>query len=312
MPLGGLDFGSSVNPEAVVSMPDQFDFYDGGGLDVTCLGFAQVTAEGNVNSSKFGSRVAGCGGFIDISQNSKRVLFMGTFTTGGIKTTVEAGRVRILEEGRVKKFVNACDQITFCSQFAGPQGQEVFYITERCVFKLIDGRLELTEVAPGIDIDKDILKPMEFRPVIRNVVPMDPRVFQDAVMGIRSEFLLKELKTRLRYDPERNLLRLNFNGLEIDSVEDIDNIRKIVEDICIAAGKKVNAVVNYDAFKVNDQLLDEYLAMGQYIIEKYYRKVARHTTNREVSGRFTDEFQSRRLAANLFASEEDALKHVLE
>jgi len=312
MPLGGLDFGSSVNPEAVVSMPDQFDFYDGGGLDVTCLGFAQVTAEGNVNSSKFGSRVAGCGGFIDISQNSKRVLFMGTFTTGGIKTTVEAGRVRILEEGRVKKFVNACDQITFCSQFAGPQGQEVFYITERCVFKLIDGRLELAEVAPGIDIDKDILKQMEFRPVIRNVAPMDPRIFQDAVMGIRSEFLLKELKTRLRYDPERNLLRLNFNGLEIDSAEDIDNIRKIVEDICIAAGKKVNAVVNYDAFKVNDQLLDEYLAMGQYIIEKYYRKVARHTTNREVSGRFTDEFQSRRLAANLFASEEDALKHVLE
>jgi propionate CoA-transferase len=141
---------------------------------------------------------------------------------------------------------------------------------------------------------------------------MDPRVFQDAVMGIRSEFLLKELKTRLRYDPERNLLRLNFNGIEIDSVEDIDNIRKIVEDICIAADKKVNAVVNYDAFKVNDQLLDEYLAMGQYIIEKYYRKVARHTTNREVSGRFTDEFQSRRLAANLFASEEDALKYVLE
>ena len=312
MPLGGLDFGSSVNPEAVVSMPDQFDFYDGGGLDVTCLGFAQVTAEGNVNSSKFGSRVAGCGGFIDISQNAKRVLFMGTFTTGGIKTVVEAGRVKILEEGRVRKFVNTCDQITFCSQFAGPQGQEVFYITERCVFKLIDGRLELTEVAPGIEIERDILAHMDFRPVIRNVIPMDPRLFLDTGMGIRGEFLLKELKTRVQYDEARNLLRLNFNGLEIDSLEDIDNIRKVVEQICKAAGRKVNTVVNYNAFKVNDQLMGDYLKMGADIIKTRYRKVARFTTNRDDYARFTDEFGTRRLPANLFASEEEAIRFVIE
>ena len=163
--------------------------------------------------------------------------------------------------------MNACDQITFCSQFAGPQGQEVFYITERCVFKLIEGRLELIEVAPGIDIERDILPHMEFRPVIRNVAPMDPRLFRDAAMGIRGEFLLKELKTRVRYDEARNLLRLNFNGLEIDSLEDIENIRKIVEQICTAARKKVNAVVDYNAFKVNDQLMGDYLKMGAEIIE---------------------------------------------
>jgi propionate CoA-transferase len=312
MPLGGLDFGSSVNPEAVVSMPDQFDFYDGGGLDVTCLGFAQVTAEGNVNSSKFGSRVAGCGGFIDISQNSKRVLFMGTFTTGGIRTAVEAGRVKIVEEGRVRKFVKSCDQITFCSQFAGPQGQEVFYITERCVFKLIDGRLELIEVAPGIEVERDILAHMDFRPVIRNVIPMDPRLFRDAAMGIRGEFLLKELKTRVQYDEARNLLRLNFNGFEIDSLEDIDNIRKVVEQVCKAAGRKVNTVVNYNAFKVNDQLMGDYLKMGSEIIETYYSRVARFTTNRDDNARFTDEFGTRRLPANLFASEEEAIRFVLE
>ena len=311
MPLGGLDFGSSVNPDAVVSMPDQFDFYDGGGLDLTCLGFAQVTAEGNVNSSKFGPRVAGCGGFIDISQNAKRVLFMGTFTTGGIQLAVEDGRMKILTEGKIKKFVKGCDQITFCSQFAGPQGQEVLYITERCVFKLIDGRIELIEVAPGIEIERDILPHMDFRPVIRNVMPMDPRLFRDAVMGIRGEFLLKELKTRVQYDEARNLLRLNFNGLEIDSLEDIDNIRKIVEQACAAARKKVNTVVNYNAFKVNDQLMGAYLKMGAEIIEAYYRKVARFTTNRDDSARFTDEFGTRRLPANLFASEEEAVRFVL-
>ena len=311
MPLGGLDFGSSMNPEAVLSMPDQFDFYDGGGLDVTCLGFAQVTAEGNVNSSKFGPRVAGCGGFIDISQNAKRVLFMGTFTTGGIRTAVEAGRVKILEEGRVRKFVNSCDQITFCSRFAGPQGQEVFYITERCVFKLIGGRLELIEVAPGIEIERDILPHMDFRPVIRKVAPMDPRLFRDAAMGIRGEFLLKELKTRVRYEEARNLLRLNFNGLEIDSLEDIDNIHKVVEEVCAAARKKVNTVIDYNAFKVNDQLMGDYLKMGAEIIETYYRKVARFTTNHEDSARFTDEFGSRRLPANLFTSEEEAIRFVL-
>jgi len=312
MPLGGLDFGSSINPEAVVSMPDQFDFYDGGGLDVTCLGFAQVTAEGNVNSSKFGPRVAGCGGFIDISQNSKRVLFMGTFTTGGIKTAVEDGRMKILAEGKIRKFVKTCDQITYCSQFAGPQGQEVFYITERCVFKLVDQGLELIEVAPGIDLEKDILAYMEFRPVIRNVAPMDPRLFAESAMGIRKEFLLKELKTRIRYDPARNLLSLNFNGFEIDSVEDVENIKKIVEDACTAAGRKVNCVVNYDAFKVSGPLMDDYLEMGQYIIQKYYRKVARHTTNKEAIAKFSEEFQERRLEVNLFASKEEAIRFVLE
>jgi len=312
MPLGGLDFGSSINPEAVVSMPDQFDFYDGGGLDLTCLGFAQVTAEGNVNSSKFGPRVAGCGGFIDISQNAKRVLFMGTFTTGGIQLAVEDGRMKILAEGKIKKFVKGCDQITFCSQFAGPQGQEVLYITERCVFKLIDGRIELIEVAPGIEIERDILPHMDFRPVIRNVMPMDPRLFRDAVMGIRGEFLLKELKTRVQYDETRNLLRLNFNGLEIDSLEDIDNIRKIVEQACAAARKKVNTVVNYNAFKVNDQLMSDYIKMGADVIKTHYCKVARFTTNRDDNARFTDEFATRRLPANLFASEEEAIRFVLE
>lgn len=311
MPQGGLDFGSSINSEAVVSMPDQFDFYDGGGLDLTCLGFAQVNAAGNVNSHKFGSRVAGCGGFVDISQNSKRVLFMGTFTSSGLELAVENGRMKIVTEGKIKKFIDNCDQTTFCSQFAGPQGQEIFYITERCVFKLFEGKLELIEVAPGIDLEKDILTQMEFRPLIRKIEPMNKRLFQEPHMGIRSEFLLKELKTRVRYDEARNLLRLNFNGLEIDSQDDVENIRTILTELCTSVGKKVNTIVNYNAFKVSDPLFNEYLAMGKSIIEKYYRKSARYSANAEARVRFTDEFQSRKLPPNMFATEEEALQYVL-
>ena len=312
MPLDGLDFGSSVNSEALISMPDQFDFYDGGGLDLTCLGFAQVNPDGNVNVHKFGARLAGCGGFVDISQNSKRVLFMGTFTSGDLEFAIEGGRMKIVKEGKIKKFIKNCDQITFCSQFAGPQGQEIFYITERCVFKLIDGKLELIEVAPGIDLEKDILAHMEFHPVMRKIEQMDKRLFREQHMGIHSEFLLKGLKTRVRYEEARNLLYLNFNGLEIDSKEDIENIGKVLTDLCTAVGKKVNTIVNYNAFKVSDPLFDEYLAMGQAIIEKYYLKSARYSANAEARVRFTDEFQLRKLPPNMFATEEEALKYVLE
>jgi len=310
MPLGGLDFGSSVNAEAVVSMPDQFDFYGGGGLDLTCLGFAQCDPDGNVNSSKFGPRVAGCGGFIDISQNAGRVLFMGTFTTGGIRVAVENGEVRILQEGKIRKFVKNCDQITFSSQFSEERRQEVYYITERCVFILKNGKLELTEVAPGIDIEKDILAHMDFTPQIGETVSMEKRIFEPPTMKIRKEFLLKELETRLCYDPEENILYLNFNGIELENDEDIENVRKLVADHCLRAGKKLNAVVNYDAFRIHDELLDAYLEMGRRIIEKYYDKVARHTTNPETRAHMVSEFSARGLDANMFATREEALEYL--
>lgn len=310
MPLGGLDFGASVNAEAVISMPDQFDFYDGGGLDLTCLGFAQCDPEGNVNSSKFGPRVAGCGGFIDISQNARRVLFMGTFTTGGIRVAIENGNVRILQEGKIQKFVKDCDQITFCSRFSEERRQDVYYITERCVFMLKNGRLELTEVAPGIDIERDILAHMGFTPEMGSIVSMEARIFDPPTMKIRKEFLLKELQTRLCYDPEENILYLNFNGIELENNEDIENVRKLVADHCHKAGKKINAIVNYDAFRVHEELLDAYLEMGRVIIEKYYLKVARHTTNPEVRKNMISEFSSRGLDANMFATRDEALAYL--
>ena len=312
MPLGGLDFGAAVNGEAVISMPDQFDFYDGGGLDLTCLGFAQCDSHGNVNSSKFGSRIAGCGGFIDISQNTKRVLFLGTFTTGGLKIAIENGQVKILQEGKIKKFVKSSDQITFCARLSDSETQKVLYITERCVFQLVDGNLELIEVAPGIDINRDILAYMEFAPVMSNVTEMDSRLFRDQVMDIRQMFLLKELKTRVRYAEESNTLHLNFDGLELESIEDIDNLEKVVEEVCRKVNRKVDAIVNYNGFRVDDNIFDAYMEMGQSIISRYYHRIARHSTNDDARSRFSEEFRSRNLEANLFATRDEALEFLTE
>ena len=310
MPLGGLDFGASVNGEAVISMPDQFDFYDGGGLDLTCLGFAQCDSSGNVNSSKFGPRIAGCGGFIDISQNTERVLFLGTFTTGGLKVEIKNGRVEIIQEGKIKKFVKASDQITFCASFSDPSSQEVFYVTERCVFKLIDGQLELIELAPGIDIERDILSHMEFSPVIRDVAEMDAILFQPEPMGIRDEFLSKELVSRVRYNRDTNMLNLNFDGLVLEDQSDVDNLEKIVEEACLKAGKKVNTLVNYNGFRVNDNVLRAYMEMGASIINKYYLSVARHNSNSDTRAKFDREYQSRDLSSNLFATRDEAMDYI--
>lgn len=174
IPASGPDFPATHNAECTVDHAAMFDFYDGGGLDTAILGMAQTDADGNINVSKFGDRVVGPGGFINITDAAKKVIFIGTMTVGS-KSMVQDGKLVILKEGKMKKFVNQVEHITFSGAYARQIGKPVFYVTERAVFSLEADGLTLIEVAPGLDVEKDILSAMEFRPRISSALKEMPR-----------------------------------------------------------------------------------------------------------------------------------------
>lgn len=177
MPASGLSFGASVYPDAIIDQPAQFDFYDGGGLDFAALGAAQIDADGNVNVSKFGARIAGVGGFVNITQTAKTLVFCGTFTAGELKVTVSDGKIQIIKEGSIRKLVKQVEQISFSSNRSRQIGRKVLYVTERAVFRLTSAGLELIELAPGIDLQKQVLDLMEFKPIIHDIRPMPAHLF---------------------------------------------------------------------------------------------------------------------------------------
>lgn len=183
VPARGVIFGVATNPVAILDQPYQFDFYDGGGLDITFLGFAQIDLAGNVNVSKFGNRVVGAGGFINISQNARTVVFCGTFNAGGLRAVPGDGRLEVEVEGRHSKFVNRVDQITFSAEQARLRGQRILYVTERAVFTLGENGLVLVEVAPGIDVQTQVLDLLPGEVEVADVASMDRTIFEDRPLG---------------------------------------------------------------------------------------------------------------------------------
>lgn len=182
-PADGPAFGASAWPEAVIDHAAMFDFYDGGGLDIAFLGLAEFDPLGNVNVSRFGDKVSGVGGFINITQSTQRVVFMGTLTADGLQVATGDGRLRIVQEGRVRKLLPTVGHLSFNGPYVASLGREIVYLTERAVFRLREGRLVLTEIAPGLDLQRDVLDalgaPVAVAP---DLVTMDARIFTDAPM----------------------------------------------------------------------------------------------------------------------------------
>ena len=306
VPTSGLDFGAAINADAVLDHGTAFDFIDGGGLDIAFLGMAQADHHGNVNASKFGTRITGCGGFINISQNSRKVVFIGTFRAGGLKIGVENGQLQILKEGKATKFVNAVEQITFSGDVAMQRRQPVLFVTERCVFTLTDKGMALTEVAPGIDIDKDILAGMDFEPLIDEPHQMEPRLFMPQVMGLKDEMLSMSLSDRIYYDQSANTIFLNFAGLRVQNAKDVHDIREAVESRMAPLRKRMHSVVNYDNFVISEDAMDDYADLVKYIEQTYYLSVHRYTTSAFLRLKLGKELGKRALSSRIYETVDEA------
>lgn len=291
VPAGGLDFGAAVNAQAIIDQPYQFDFYDGGGLDIAFLGLAQADAEGNVNVSKFGARLAGAGGFINISQSARKLVFVGSFCAG---------------EGAGRKFVKAVEHRTFAGRYAAARGQEVLYVTERCVIRLTPDGLVLTEIAPGVDLQRDILDQMDFTPIVGEVQAMDARIFASAAMGLRAQLVDLPFDARFSFDATQNTLFINFERFEVRTLDTLRAIERKIEALCAPLNRRVQAVVNYEGFLLAREIEDAWAQSVAAIVARWYDGVTRYTTSAFLRAKLGEALARRKLAPHVFETEEEA------
>jgi propionate CoA-transferase len=300
LPQGGLDFGAAINPSAIIAQNQQFDFYDGGGLDLACLGMAQADAAGNVNVSSFSGRFAGAGGFINITQNARALVFAGTFTAGGLRIAAEGGRLKVLQEGRTPKFIDAVEQITFNGALAAAAGQRVLFVTERCVFRLTPRGLELMEVAPGVELESEILAHMAFRPIVDAPGLMDARIFRPEPMGLEGMLFDRPLAGRFTFDAARDMLFIDFAGYRVRRREQVEAVREQVSRLIGPLGRKVEAVIDYDGCTIDPTIAEAWFDMAGEVQRLFYSKASRYTTSAFMRLKLGDALERREMAPHVF------------
>jgi propionate CoA-transferase len=268
---------------------------------------AQADRQGNVNVSRFGSRLAGSGGFINISQNAKKLVFVGSFVVPS-RGRVQDGRLVIADGPVSPKFLDNVEQRTFSGEYAAGAGQPVLYVTERCVFQLTPDGLELIEIAPWIDLEKDILAHIGFQPIIKGDPRlMDARIFAHGPMGLKDDLLSVPLEARFAYDTERNMFFLNMEGMSLIAPDDVESIGTEIEKRLAAIGKKVQMVVNYDNFYLAPELTDAYVTLVRRLAEHYYADVTRYTTSSFMRLKLSEQLSNRGLAPHIYESRQEAM-----